>query len=401
MKKLSHELKSALALGTMCIISYLGCYLARNLLSVVTPEMVSETSFTYENIGTLSTVYMVVYALGQLVNGRIGDMLRAKWLVGIGLFFTGVFNFMIPLFDSILVITVVYGASGLFQSMIYAPLMRSIAENTTAHYAHRCALGFSVASFLATPAASVVSMIFNWKYAFWVCGGAMMLLGVACYVCFDIFERRGIVKYKERVKGERQKADYPLLIRRGLIRFTVIAVLTGITRTSVVFWTPTYLNTYLGFSDDISAVIFSVITVIKAVNPYVAILVVYEKIFKRNMNVSLLLMFFTSAVAFFGMFLVSEPFLNVLLLTVALFTSGCAASLLFSVWCPSLADTGMVSTATGFVDAASYLGAGVANLLFANAITTIGWGWLIISWSALMVVGILISLPLKKAKPDA
>ena len=56
MKKLSHELKSALALGTMCIISYLGCYLARNLLSVVTPEMVSETSFTYENIGTLSTV---------------------------------------------------------------------------------------------------------------------------------------------------------------------------------------------------------------------------------------------------------------------------------------------------------------------------------------------------------
>ena len=366
--KLTRELKTALALGSMCVVSYLGCYLARNILSVVTPEMIRDTSFTVENIGVLSTVYMVVYALGQLVNGRVGDILKAKWLVGIGLFFTGVFNFLMPVFDSMIVTTVIYGFSGLAQSMIYAPLMRTIAENTLPHHARRCSLGFSVASFLATPLATLFSLVFNWKYSFYVSGVIMMLLGVACYVSFEAFEKKGMIKYKPKTVGVRQKTDVPLLIKRGIVKFTLIAILTGIVRTSVLFWVPTYLNDYLNLPQGTAAALFTVITVIKTANPYVAILIVYEKIFKRNMNRSLLSMFVLSAIGFAGMYLVSSPYINAALLLVAMFTSACASSLLFSVWCPSLADTGMVSTATGFVDAASYLGSGAANLLFAKAI---------------------------------
>lgn len=398
--KLTRELKTALALGSMCFVSYLGCYLARNILSVVTPEMVRDTSFTVENIGILSTVYMVVYAIGQLVNGRIGDIFKAKWLVGFGLFFTGVFNFLMPVFDSIAITTVIYGFSGLAQSMIYAPLMRTIAENTLPHYAYRCSLGFSVASFLATPLASLFSIVFNWEYSFYVSGVIMMFLGAACYLSFSSFEKKGMINYKPRIKGEKQKTDVALLIKRGIIRFTAISILTGIVRTSVLFWIPTYLNDHLKFSAGTAAAIFTVITVIKTANPYIAILIVYERIFKRNMNKSLLALFSLSAISFAGMYFVSVPIVNAVLLTIAMFTSACASSLLFSVWCPSLADTGMVSTATGFVDAASYLGAGTANLLFANAITTIGWGWLIVIWGALMVLGIFTALPYKKNQPS-
>ena len=67
--------------------------------------------------------------------------------------------------------------------------------------------------------------------------------------------------------------------------------------------------------------------------------------------------------------------------------------MLWSRYCPSLRDTGMVSTATGFLDFLSYMAAGVANILFANAATTIGWGNLILVWAGLMLLGVIIALP--------
>ena len=67
--------------------------------------------------------------------------------------------------------------------------------------------------------------------------------------------------------------------------------------------------------------------------------------------------------------------------------------MMFSRYCPSLADTGMVSTATGFLDFMSYMGASAASTLFANAVNTICWNKLILIWILLMLVGVAISVP--------
>ena len=53
----------------------------------------------------------------------------------------------------------------------------------------------------------------------------------------------------------------------------------------------------------------------------------------------------------------------------------------------------MVSGATGFLDCCSYLAAAASSSLFANAVGTIGWSWLILIWFGLMAVGVFISLP--------
>lgn len=70
-----------------------------------------------------------------------------------------------------------------------------------------------------------------------------------------------------------------------------------------------------------------------------------------------------------------------------------AASMLWSRYCPSLRDTGMVSSATGFLDFLSYMAAAGANLIFANAATSIGWGNLILVWLAIVLVGVIVALP--------
>ena len=54
--------------------------------------------------------------------------------------------------------------------------------------------------------------------------------------------------------------------------------------------------------------------------------------------------------------------------------------------------------ATVYLDFMSYLAAGIANQLFANAIAQIGWGNLILVWAVLMIAGVVISVPWKRKK---
>ena len=66
--------------------------------------------------------------------------------------------------------------------------------------------------------------------------------------------------------------------------------------------------------------------------------------------------------------------------------------MLWSVYCPSLKDTGIVSGATGFLDFMSYMAAAASSTIFANSVSTIGWGNLILVWMALMLVGVATAL---------
>lgn len=386
------EVMHAVWLGLMCIVSYLGCYYARNILSVVSPDMLVSTSFTVEFIGTISTGYMITYAIGQLLNGRIGDLVKGKYLVGGGLVLAGFCNVVMPYLKEQTLVLIIYSLSGFFLSMIYAPIMRMVVENTRPVYASRCSLGFTVASFLGAPAASLTALLFEWEQVFLVGGMTLILLGSICFAVFQMFERQGIIQYQSREKKERATIDLAVLRKRGVVRFALIAMLTGIVRTSVMFWIPMYLSQYLGLSDQLAAGAFTLITLLKSASPFISVLFIYERLMKRDINRMVLWMFVSSAVSFALMCCVSQSVLNIVFLTVALFTSSGAAMMVFTVYCPSLSDTGLVSTITGFLDATSYMAAALANLLFSSAINTIGWSGLIWIWSGLMMVGTLISL---------
>jgi sugar phosphate permease len=58
----------------------------------------------------------------------------------------------------------------------------------------------------------------------------------------------------------------------------------------------------------------------------------------------------------------------------------------------------MVSSATGFLDFVSYGAAALSSVIFANAVSAIGWDNLILVWFALMAFGTAITIPLGKLK---
>ena len=85
-------------------------------------------------------------------------------------------------------------------------------------------------------------------------------------------------------------------------------------------------------------------------------------------------------------------------MVLGIISANCASTMLWSIYCPSLRETGKVSGATGFLDFSSYIAAAASSSLFSNAVTDIGWGPLILVWFGLMLLGVLVALPFPKRK---
>jgi predicted MFS family arabinose efflux permease len=150
----------------------------------------------------------------------------------------------------------------------------------------------------------------------------------------------------------------------------------------------------LGYSPGSAALIFTVSTTLIATNAFAAVWF-YKKL-NQNMDLTLLLSFGLSTAFFLLLYFVTNPVLSILIMVLAIFFANCAASMLWSIYCPSLADTGLVSGATGFLDFVSYMAAAVSSSVFGNAVGTIGWDALILIWFALMLLGTLVTIPFKK-----
>ncbi len=395
---LKKEAKNAIILAVICFISYLAVYFLRNILSAVSPQMEASGAFDGTQTGMLGGIFFASYAIGQLINGVIGDHIKAKYMLTAGLILAGVSNIFFVIFaHSALLTAVCYALVGLFLSMIYAPMTKVVSENVNLNYAQRCSIGYTFASFLGSPAAGLCAALMSWSALFYLGGGILIVVGILVFVSFVIIEKKGIVTYGNFTPPKKKSGSLRTLLERDIVKFTIIAVITGIVRTSVVFFLPTYLYKYLGFSESTSALIFTIATLVISFSAFLS-LFMFEML-KKDMNKTIFLSFITAALAFAGAFFIKQAVLNMICMILAIMMSNCATSMLWSYYCPSLRDTGMVSTATGFLDFMSYMAAAVSNVLSPYAVALIDWKGLLAVWTALMVIGIVISLPkFKKEK---
>jgi sugar phosphate permease len=227
----------------------------------------------------------------------------------------------------------------------------------------------------------------------------LIAMSVVLFISFTVFERKGIITYgrfnREKQKGE--KGSVRMLFQRQIVKFCLVSILTGVVRTSVLFWLPTYFSERLAMGTERATLTFTVMSFLISFGSFIVVFI-YEKLLRHDMDKTVLVMFSCAVVGFTLTYFVSATYVNVVIIVLSIMSSNGAATMLWSRYCPSLRDTGIVSGVTGFLDFLSYMAAATANLVFADAATTIGWGWLILVWFCLMLVGIAIALPYDKFK---
>ena len=380
--------QKAWRIGSFCIATYLASYVTRNILSVSTPEMIKEAFFTKEYTGLLSSICFIFYAVGQLINGFIGDRVHPKYMIIMGLGISSVSTFVIPIFDNRILHFTAFALIGFGLSMLRGPLMKVISENTAATHARMICTLFSMAGFAGPLIASILSIFFKWRAVFTATGVISVIITVLAVAAITTLEKRGEIKFVPKYdKGIAGILNVFKL--EDFIFYMLISSIGEIAGSSITFWIPTYTTEHLGFSNAAASTIYSVVSFSTLFTPFITLLI-YEKLIRNGIKLALV-MYVISAVFFIAVRFIAAPVLNVSMLIIAKMAAAAASSIVWSAYIPGLARSGKVSSANGVIDAAGYAMASLANVLFSTFVGRLGWGGIVNMWYIIMLIGAAVS----------
>lgn len=396
--KSKHEYKKALIIGTISVFSYIVCYYMRNILSVSTPAMLETGKFTKELVGTLSSIYMIAYAVGQLINGVVGDIIKPKIMVSGGLIISGLFSILFALTPIKPIQILCFVFIGFSLSMLRGPLVKTISENTLPKYAQTCCVFFSFSSFAGPLIASLLAILLNWQLTFIISGIFACVISAVVFLVFTALENRKVITFSETQKNKGLKSISKVFKLDRFIFFMFIGGLVEISASSIGFWIPTFFTDRLGYSKETANMLFSAITLVKALAPFITLAVL--KLFRDDELKMINFSFLTGAAFFAAMLLTNNPFVNVTLMLFARLFVGFASTILWSIYIPAQGKTGLVSTVNGVLDFSGYAIAAVANMAFSFTISSLNWNGIIIMWSIMMLSGSIacVIVKVKEAK---
>lgn len=113
-------------------LTYSAFYLCRANMSFALPGLMEEFGYSRTSLGLIGTSLFAMYALGQFINGQLGDRFGARILVFTGAAISIVLNICFGFATSLNAMVVLWGLNGYFQSMGWAPLVKVGASWCTA-----------------------------------------------------------------------------------------------------------------------------------------------------------------------------------------------------------------------------------------------------------------------------
>ncbi len=381
--------RNAKIIGIVTVVSYIANYFLRNLLGVLTPTILETTNYTKEYLALLSSTYMISYAIGQFLNGILGDVFKPKSMILTGLLVAGAVTALFPIAEYRVLQIGCFLILGYSLSMLRGPLMKIITENTAVEHSRIICVFFSFSSFVGPLIASLMAMIFRWKVAFVVAGVLTNVVGLMAWISITVLENKGVISI-DRFSSLTLSGFFEVFKINQIPFYIAIACLAEIAGTPILFWLPTFFNEYIGLDKNTANFIFSFMSLISAVIPFVT-LAIY-KLFKEKDVLMLKWSFFFSFVAFMGMLIVHKGFIVLILLLITRILNSIVSALLWSIYIPSLGSTGRVSSINGIMDCIGYISAGIATSIFSYVVTNLGWKTLIAVWGLISIIGVIVSM---------
>src|SRR5688572_19488222 len=109
-------------------LTYAGFYFTRNNFSAAQPDFMKELGWTKEMVGVIASTYLTVYAIGQLVNGRLCDRIGSRWMIAFGFALTAGMSACLGFSSTILAMTIFYGLNGFAQSIGWSACTKAMTN---------------------------------------------------------------------------------------------------------------------------------------------------------------------------------------------------------------------------------------------------------------------------------
>ena len=109
-------------------ISYAMFYIGRVNMSIAIPGIMDVYGYTKTVMGVILTALFGAYALGQFVNGQLGDKFGGRIMIFLGLMLSAVFNLLFGFSSTLTAMVIIWAINGYVQSMGWAPSVKTVAN---------------------------------------------------------------------------------------------------------------------------------------------------------------------------------------------------------------------------------------------------------------------------------
>jgi OPA family glycerol-3-phosphate transporter-like MFS transporter len=233
-------------------ITYAAYYLGRVNLSTALPAMEADLAFSKGQLGLLTTGYFWSYALGQLINGQLGDRLSPRRFVLFGMLGSAAVNLVFGTLSTFPIMFLLWTVNGYFQATGWGPILRTLANWLTPGQRRKVSGSFG-SSFVA---GNTLTWLFTgwlvanfgWRTAFWVPAVLLAIFALAWFVLVrDTPGEAGYAEELEPAAVESVKLPGARELLRGLLSdlrriwsLNLSAAFLGFCLISLIVWLPTH-----------------------------------------------------------------------------------------------------------------------------------------------------------------
>lgn len=240
-------------------ITYASFYLCRVNISVALPGIMEEFSLTKTQVGSVLTALFTMYAIGQFVNGQLGDKFGARKIVSIGILFSAILNIIFGFTNGFLAgMILVWGLNGYFQAMGWSPSVKTIANWFPRQIRGKASgiLGtsYQIGSALSLALAGFIVGLLGWRFAFLIPPLIFLLIGLHWLIRVrNAPEEIGLPTIEEEEKGIQEskikkdhhigfKQTLKIVLTKKRIWAAALALFgLNIVRYGFLAWAPTYM----------------------------------------------------------------------------------------------------------------------------------------------------------------
>ena len=375
-------------------VTYASFYLLRVNISIAMPEIMKEFSLTKTNMGLVLSSLFLLYAIGQFINGQLGDKLNSRRIITFGLLSSAILNIIFGFSGGILgLMIVIWGLNGYFQSMGWGPTVKAMANwfpiKVRGQISGRLGTSYILGGALSWLLAGTIIKYFNWRFTFWFPSIVCIFIAIHWFIrARNAPEEVGLPSLEEQEKGientEIRKDTHigfgntlKITLLNPYIWFAAFGLFgLNIVRYGFMSWAPTFMFEEQGATISIAAykaIAFPVAGGLGAIFAGWA----SDKIFKnRRAPVAFIMLVLLAISCYLYRIVPGDNWVIslIILLFIGFFTFGPHVLMVAAI----PADFGSrkaASSVTGFIDAMGYLGA---------SLTGVGTGYLIekFSWDA-------------------
>jgi sugar phosphate permease len=242
-------------------LSYASYYFTRKNVAVVKSTLNEDLGVSITMLGGIDTLYLAIYALGQFVNGGLGDKFGAKRMISVGMIGTALLSFIFGLSSHAWIFGLCFGLNGVFQSTGWPNNVKAmqpwIPRKRRGFLMGIWCTNYQVGGLVATALATFLLVNWGWRSAFFVPGVWVSIVGGL--VLLFLVERpkdRGLPPIDPEESAETAPSPDGKPERSGfmeVIRMPVLWILGGayfglkLIRYSLLFWLPFFLHNGLDY----------------------------------------------------------------------------------------------------------------------------------------------------------